>query len=227
MVDISNLNKKFEPIDNKIIKNFIETNKLSISIRKKIIDYIGSAVILLLLAPLMLLIALAIKYDSKGPVFFKQRRNGKNNKEIIIYKFRSMIWIKDEIQIVQAIENDQRFTKIGKFLRKTSFDELPQFINVLQGRMSIVGPRPHAIAHNDYYKQCIENYMDRQQVKPGITGWAQVNGYRGETNQIIKMKNRVDYDRYYIENWSLKFDISIIIKTIILVIKDIKDIKEN
>ena len=134
-----------------------------------------------------------------------------------------MKWIKDELQVIQATENDPRFTRIGKFLRKTSFDELPQFINVLQGRMSIVGPRPHAISHNDYYKKHIKNYIDRQQAKPGITGWAQINGYRGETNQLVKMKDRIDFDKYYIENWSLKFDISIIIKTIILVIKDIKE----
>ncbi len=211
---------------NKNIKLHLGNNssyKYKINNKKEFLDYALSVIILIITSPLLLIIAIAIKCDSKGPIIYKQSRHGLNNKEIIIYKFRSMKWIKDEIQVIQATENDPRFTRIGKFLRKTSFDELPQFFNVLQGRMSIVGPRPHAISHNDYYKKHIENYIDRQQVKPGITGWAQINGYRGETNQLVKMKDRVDFDKYYIENWSLKFDISIIIKTIILVIKDIKE----
>ena len=211
---------------NKNIKLHLGNNssyKYKINNKKEFLDYALSVIILIITCPLLLIIAIAIKCDSKGPIIYKQHRHGLNNKEIIIYKFRSMKWIKDELQVIQATENDPRFTRIGKFLRKTSFDELPQFINVLQGRMSIVGPRPHAISHNDYYKKHIKNYIDRQQAKPGITGWAQINGYRGETNQLVKMKDRIDFDKYYIENWSLKFDISIIIKTIILVIKDIKE----
>ena len=177
-------------------------------------DYIFATLILILLSPLMLCIALAVKLSSPGPVIFKQSRYGYNGKEIIVYKFRSMIVTENGDNIVQAKRNDQRVTKIGAFLRRTSLDELPQFINVLQGRMSVVGPRPHAVAHNEAYRKLIRGYMMRHKTKPGITGWAQVNGWRGETDVLEKMEKRVEHDLYYLNNWSLWFDIWIIMRTV-------------
>lgn len=182
---------------------------------KAIEDKVLSFIILCLISPIMLIIAIAIKLESKGPIFFKQKRHGWNGKEINVYKFRSMK-VHDEKQgkITQAKKNDSRITKVGAFIRKTSLDELPQFINVLQGRMSIVGPRPHALAHNEEYKEQVDYYMQRHRVKPGITGWAQINGYRGETDTLDKMSKRVEFDLYYIENWSLFLDLKIIFLTI-------------
>lgn len=180
---------------------------------KAIEDRIIAALILLLISPLFLLIAFCVKVSSKGPVFFKQHRHGWDGRIIKVYKFRTMIAHQEEAVLIQATENDKRITRLGRFLRKTSLDELPQFFNVLQGRMSIVGPRPHAISHNEYYKDSIKAYMQRHKVKPGITGWAQVNGFRGETDTLDKMRNRVEYDLYYIEHWSLFFDIKIIFLT--------------
>jgi putative colanic acid biosynthesis UDP-glucose lipid carrier transferase len=171
--------------------------------------------IIMLISPLMLLIALGIKVTSRGPIIFKQLRHGWDGKPVKVYKFRTMVVHKEEPGCVtQACKNDARITKFGAFLRATSLDELPQFFNVLQGRMSIVGPRPHAIAHNELYKDQIDDYMKRHKVKPGITGWAQINGWRGETDTLDKMKKRVEYDLYYIENWSLWFDLKIIIRTL-------------
>ena len=147
---------------------------------------------------------------------FRQTRHGWNGEEIIIYKFRTLKNNRESNQhIVQVCKNDERLTSIGHFLRRTSLDELPQFINVLQGRMSIVGPRPHALQHNHHYKDLIPRYMLRHKMKPGITGWAQINGFRGETDTLEKMESRVDYDLYYLENWSLLFDIKIILLTTI------------
>ncbi len=186
---------------------------------KNVSDFVLASLILLLLSPLMLGIAIAVKVTSIGPVLFKQRRYGLNGEEIFVYKFRSMTVREDGANIVQAQKNDSRFTKIGSFLRKTSLDELPQFINVLQGRMSIVGPRPHAVAHNELYRKLIKGYMLRHKVKPGITGWAQVNGFRGETEVLEKMQARIDYDLYYLQNWSLWFDLSIIVRTLFVVLK--------
>jgi putative colanic acid biosynthesis UDP-glucose lipid carrier transferase len=163
----------------------------------------------------MLLIAIAIKLDSKGPVLFKQRRYGLNGEVIQVLKFRTMKTLDDGVMVVQASKDDPRITTLGRFLRKTSLDELPQFWNVLQGNMSIVGPRPHAVAHNEEYRQLIEGYMLRHKVKPGITGWAQVNGFRGETETLDKMQSRVEYDLFYINHWSLAFDLKIIGLTII------------
>lgn len=183
------------------------------SVLKRIIDLMVAGLALILLAPLMVLIALAVKLTSPGPVLFKQRRYGMNGKEIIVYKFRSMKVTEDGDVVVQAKRNDDRVTRVGAFLRRTSLDELPQFINVLQGRMSIVGPRPHAVAHNEQYRRLISGYMLRHKVKPGITGWAQVNGFRGETDTLEKMKMRVDYDLQYLKNWSLSLDLQIIFKT--------------
>ncbi|MCB1935438.1 MAG: undecaprenyl-phosphate glucose phosphotransferase [Nitrosomonas sp.] len=182
-------------------------------------DYLFAALILILLSPVMLCIALAVKLSSPGPVIFKQRRYGYNGDEIIVYKFRSMTVTENGDKIVQAKKDDQRVTKIGSFLRRTSLDELPQFINVLQGRMSVVGPRPHAVAHNEMYRKLIRGYMMRHKTKPGITGWAQVNGWRGETEVLEKMQKRIEHDLYYLNNWSLWFDIWIIIRTVWVVLQ--------
>ena len=182
---------------------------------KAVEDRVLALGILVLLSPLMLGIALAVRLSSKGPVFFRQKRHGWDGREIEIYKFRSMeVHDEEGGQLTQARRGDPRVTRVGAFLRRTSLDELPQFINVLQGRMSVVGPRPHAIEHNEYYRDKVEDYMRRHKVKPGITGWAQVNGYRGETDTLEKMQNRVEYDLYYIENWSVGFDLRIVLKTV-------------
>lgn len=186
---------------------------------KRFEDVVLALSIILLISPLLCLIAIAVKLSSKGPILFKQFRHGADGKPIKVYKFRSMYVHKEEAgQIQQATKNDARVTPLGNFLRKTSLDELPQFYNVLQGRMSVVGPRPHAIAHNEYYKELVESYMQRHKVKPGITGWAQVNGLRGETETIDKMQKRVEFDLYYINNWSLTFDIKIVFMTVFKVL---------
>lgn len=186
---------------------------------KSIFDFIVALIILMILSPFMLCIALAVKISSPGPVIFKQRRYGLNGEEIIVYKFRSMTVSEDGADVKQAEKNDQRVTKIGGFLRRTSLDELPQFINVLQGRMSIVGPRPHAVAHNEFYRKLIRGYMLRHKAKPGITGWAQVNGYRGETEVLEKMQARVEHDLHYLQNWSVLFDLYIIVRTVWVVLR--------
>jgi putative colanic acid biosynthesis UDP-glucose lipid carrier transferase len=178
-------------------------------------DLVLALIILVIISPLLLVIALIIKCTSKGPVIFKQKRYGIDGRLINVYKFRSMYTHQEpEGTVTQAKKHDARITPIGKFIRRTSLDELPQFINVLQGRMSIVGPRPHAVAHNEQYKDLVAMYMQRHIVKPGITGWAQVNGLRGETDTLDKMQKRVEYDLYYIEHWSLWFDLKIIFMTI-------------
>ncbi|MEC5163518.1 MULTISPECIES: undecaprenyl-phosphate glucose phosphotransferase [unclassified Janthinobacterium] len=182
-------------------------------------DIILGGLIQVMLLPVMLVIAIAVKATSSGPVIFRQRRYGLYGEEIIVYKFRSMTVAEDGAKVVQATKNDQRVTRIGAFLRRSSLDELPQFINVLQGRMSIVGPRPHAVAHNEQYRKLIKGYMLRHKVKPGITGWAQVNGLRGETETLDKMEARVEYDLDYLRNWSLWLDIRIIVRTVKVVLK--------
>jgi putative colanic acid biosynthesis UDP-glucose lipid carrier transferase len=187
---------------------------------KRLSDVLLSLLILLLIAPLLLLISVLVKLDSPGPVFFKQGRYGLDGEEIVVYKFRSMVVSEDGDQIVQARKNDARVTRLGTFLRRTSLDELPQFLNVLQGRMSVVGPRPHAVSHNELYRTLIKGYMVRHKVRPGITGWAQVNGQRGETDTLDKMQARIDFDLDYLRNWSLQLDFYIILKTIRLVFKD-------
>lgn len=190
------------------------------AVQKAIFDTVVAGVILLLISPLLIVIAMAVKISSPGPVIFKQRRYGMDGDEIMIYKFRSMTVCEDGNAIRQASKNDQRTTRLGAFLRKSSLDELPQFINVLQGRMSIVGPRPHAVAHNEMYRTLIPGYMWRHKVKPGITGWAQVNGYRGETETLDKMEGRVRHDIDYLRNWSLSLDFYIILRTLMVVFKD-------
>jgi len=187
---------------------------------KRISDVLFSLLILILIAPMLVAIAVAVKATSPGPIIFKQRRYGLDGEEILVYKFRSMTVTEDGGRIQQATKNDVRITPLGAFLRKTSLDELPQFINVLQGRMSIVGPRPHAVAHNEMYRKLIKGYMVRHKVKPGITGWAQVNGFRGETDVLDKMQGRINYDLDYLRNWSLRLDIHIILRTVRLVAKD-------
>jgi putative colanic acid biosynthesis UDP-glucose lipid carrier transferase len=187
---------------------------------KRISDIVLAFVILVMLLPIMLVIGIAVKLGSPGPMIFSQRRYGLGGEEIIVYKFRSMTVCEDGGAIQQARQGDRRVTRLGAFLRKTSLDELPQFINVLQGRMSIVGPRPHAVAHNEMYRKLVTSYMVRHKVKPGITGWAQVNGYRGETETVDKMQKRIDYDLEYLRNWSLRLDLDIILKTVLVVLKD-------
>jgi len=178
-------------------------------------DRLLSLLILIVISPLLLALAIGVKLSSPGPVFFRQKRLGWDGKTFEIYKFRSMRVHKESAgQVVQAKRDDPRLTRIGAWMRRTSLDELPQFINVLQGRMSIVGPRPHAIAHNEAYKDQVGGYMLRHKVKPGITGWAQINGWRGETDTLEKMQRRVEHDLYYIEHWSLAFDLKIIFLTI-------------
>jgi len=161
----------------------------------------------------MLFIALMIKLESKGPIFFVQRRHGFNHEIIPVIKFRTMHVQEDGSDVRQASKADDRITKVGRFLRRTSLDELPQFINVVRGEMSVVGPRPHAIAHNQHYASIINSYSRRHKVKPGITGWAQINGFRGETPDPKLMEKRIDHDLFYIDNWSLWLDIKIILLT--------------
>jgi len=192
----------------------LRTNYTVCRFLKKTEDIVISVIILSLITPILLIIAIAIKSTSKGPVIFKQKRGGINNKEIVIYKFRSMSVQDDGAVINQVTKGDVRTTTIGKFLRKFSLDELPQFINVIQGRMSVVGPRPHAIAHNIEYAKLIPEYNQRTLVKPGITGLAQINGWRGETDTLGKMQKRVNMDLIYINNWTLWLDIKIIFASI-------------
>jgi putative colanic acid biosysnthesis UDP-glucose lipid carrier transferase len=186
---------------------------------KRVSDFVLAALILLLISPLMLAIAAGVKLSSPGPVLFKQRRYGLDGKRIVVYKFRSMSVAEDGEVVTQATRNDRRVTRFGAFLRRTSLDELPQFINVLQGRMSVVGPRPHAVAHNELYRKLIRGYMVRHKVKPGITGLAQVNGFRGETDTVEKMKARIDFDLAYLRSWSLFLDLQIILKTVVVVLQ--------
>lgn len=195
---------------------FTGTNELV----KRISDIVLATLILILISPILLAIGIGVKLSSPGPAIFRQRRNGLDGGEIIVYKFRSMKAQDNGPVVRQATKDDPRITRFGAFIRRTSLDELPQFINVLQGRMSIVGPRPHAVAHNEQYRQLIKAYMVRHKVKPGITGWAQVNGHRGETDTIEKMQARVEYDLEYLRNWSLGLDLQIIVRTVRLVIFD-------
>jgi putative colanic acid biosynthesis UDP-glucose lipid carrier transferase len=186
---------------------------------KALEDKILATLAILLISPLLIVVAIAIKLDTPGPVFFKQRRLGFNNREFEIYKFRSMRHrAQPEARTPQASRNDPRITRVGRIIRKTSIDELPQLFNVLNGTMSLVGPRPHALDHNEEYSRQIRGYFARHKVKPGITGWAQVNGLRGETETLDKMEARIRHDVYYAENWSLFFDIRILIQTVLVVL---------
>jgi putative colanic acid biosynthesis UDP-glucose lipid carrier transferase len=182
---------------------------------KRTEDLVLGSLILALIALPMVAVAIAIKLTSPGPVFFRQRRFGLNAKEIRVLKFRTMTVCEDGPEIKQATQDDVRVTRLGKFLRRTSIDELPQFLQVITGKMSIVGPRPHAVAHNQAYRSLIQGYMLRHKVKPGITGWAQVNGLRGETDTLEKMEQRVRYDLDYITGWYLALDLKIIFLTML------------
>tara|TARA_R110001583_G_scaffold1565_2_gene12194 strand:- start:366 stop:1832 length:1467 start_codon:yes stop_codon:yes gene_type:complete len=184
------------------------------SFAKRLEDIIGAALILVMITLPMLLIATLIKLDSPGPVFFKQKRYGLDGKAINVWKFRSMTVADNGSVVKQATKGDARITKLGALLRRTSLDELPQFINVLQGDMSIVGPRPHAVAHNEEYRKLVDFYMLRHKVKPGITGWAQINGWRGETDTLDKMEKRIDFDLEYIREWSILLDVKIVFLTV-------------
>jgi len=189
---------------------------------KRVADVLVSAAVLLATAPLLIAIAAAIKLTSAGPAIFRQRRYGLNGEEITVYKFRTMRVMENGGEITQASRDDPRTTSIGRFLRRYSLDELPQLVNVLQGRMSLVGPRPHAVAHNEMYRKLIKGYMIRHKVRPGITGLAQVNGLRGETRTIEQMEARIRYDLEYLRNWSIGLDLQILAKTAVRVLNDSK-----
>lgn len=182
---------------------------------KRLEDIVLAGLILIPALPFMLLIALAIKLTSSGPILFVQRRYGMSGKVVDVWKFRTMTVLEDGENVQQARKGDPRVTRLGAFLRRTSLDELPQFINVLQGYMSVVGPRPHAVSHNEQYRKLVTGYMLRHKVKPGITGWAQVNGWRGETDTVEKMSKRVEHDLYYIRNWSIWLDVKIVFLTLV------------
>jgi exopolysaccharide biosynthesis polyprenyl glycosylphosphotransferase len=184
---------------------------------KRAFDLFVAGLSLLVLSPLLCIVALAIKLDSPGPVFFRQNRHGYNNELIPVLKFRTMTTVEDGETLqtfTQATANDPRLTSLGGILRRTNIDELPQLINVLRSDMSIVGPRPHPIALNAVFQERIAPFSRRHNVKPGLTGWAQVNGLRGETDTIEKMQRRIDYDLYYIDNWSFMLDLKIIVLTL-------------
>jgi putative colanic acid biosynthesis UDP-glucose lipid carrier transferase len=190
------------------------------AVMKRATDIVLAGFALLLLAPLMVLIAFAVKVTSAGPVLFRQRRYGLNGEEIIVYKFRSMRVCEDGAVVTQATKSDSRVTPLGRILRSTSLDELPQLLNVLEGKMSVVGPRPHAVAHNELYRKLISGYMIRHKVRPGITGLAQVNGLRGETETVEKMRERVRFDLEYLSHWSPWLDVKIICKTLWVIARD-------
>jgi putative colanic acid biosynthesis UDP-glucose lipid carrier transferase len=187
---------------------------------KRASDIAFATAILMLIWPVLLAVAIGVRFSSPGPVLFRQRRYGMYGESINVYKFRTMRVCEDGHTVTQAQRNDPRVTKFGGFLRRTSLDELPQLFNVLGGTMSLVGPRPHAVSHNEEYRKVIAGYMLRHKVRPGITGWAQVNGYRGETQTVEKMQRRVEYDLDYLRNWSLRLDMNILLRTALLVWRD-------
>ncbi|MEK8045658.1 undecaprenyl-phosphate glucose phosphotransferase [Ideonella margarita] len=197
------------PVVGLIVTPFTGVNGLV----KRASDIVLSSLILIGISPILVGLAIGVKMSSPGPVIFRQRRTGLDGEIIDVYKFRSMTTQDNGSEVKQATRGDSRITPFGAFIRRTSLDELPQFVNVLQGRMSIVGPRPHAVAHNEQYRKIVKAYMARHKVKPGITGWAQVNGLRGETDTLDKMARRVEYDLEYLRNWSLGLDLLIIART--------------
>jgi len=189
---------------------------------KRVTDVLLTSIVLIPLLPVLAMVALLVKLSSPGPAIFRQRRYGLDGQEITVYKFRTMTVTEDGDKVIQATVGDRRITPVGAVLRRYSIDELPQLINVLQGRMSLVGPRPHAVAHNEQYRKLIKGYMVRHKVLPGITGLAQVNGCRGETSKIEEMQARVEYDLQYLRQWSLALDIWILIKTVLMLRGDKK-----
>jgi putative colanic acid biosynthesis UDP-glucose lipid carrier transferase len=182
---------------------------------KRLEDLVLGTLILAAISLPFVFIALAVKLTSPGPVLFRQRRHGLHGKEIRVLKFRTMRVCEDGDHVPQARRDDDRITRVGRLLRRTSLDELPQFLQVLTGEMSIVGPRPHAVAHSEHYRTLIHGYALRHQVKPGITGWAQVNGWRGETPDLRRMQARIEHDLAYIRHWSLRWDLQIILLTLL------------
>jgi len=186
---------------------------------KRFEDITVSLIAIILLSPVYIAIAITLKFTSPGPVLFKQSRYGLHGDKIVVYKFRSMSVMESDGKITQAIRGDKRVTPFGAFLRRSSLDELPQFFNVLMGSMSVVGPRPHAVSHNEEYRKLIQFYMLRHHVKPGITGWAQVSGWRGETDTLVKMQKRIEFDLYYILQWSIWFDFKIMLLTVLTCLK--------
>jgi Undecaprenyl-phosphate glucose phosphotransferase len=186
---------------------------------KRAMDVAVGLLALIFFVPIMALTALAIKLDSEGPVFFAQNRRGFNGRNFLMLKFRTMTVQENGESITQATRNDPRVTKIGKLLRSASIDELPQLVNVIRGEMSLVGPRPHALAHDNYFVKLLQDYASRHHVKPGMTGWAQVNGLRGATPSVDQIARRVEMDLWYINNWSLWLDIQILIKTVFEVLR--------
>lgn len=200
------------PAINLVASPLSQTSQL----QKEMFDRLFAAAALISLAPLLVAIAIAIKLSSRGPVLFRQKRKGADGRVFTIYKFRSMRLHTEQAGMVrQATRHDSRVTRVGAFLRRTSLDELPQFFNVLRGDMSVVGPRPHALEHDDLYQKVVAGYIQRYRIKPGITGWAQINGFRGETDRIEKMERRVEHDLYYLGNWSFGLDMRIIAATIV------------
>jgi putative colanic acid biosynthesis UDP-glucose lipid carrier transferase len=186
---------------------------------KRAVDLVIAGTALILLLPLFLVTAVAIKLDSPGPIIFRQRRCGFNRRQFYILKFRTMFVQEDSATIVPAQPNDRRVTRVGNWLRRTSIDELPQLFNVLRGTMSIVGPRPHAVAHDNQFDKLVSNYAYRQHVNPGLTGWAQVNGYRGELRTVADIEQRVKFDLWYIDNWSIAVDLKIIMMTVVEIMR--------
>jgi exopolysaccharide biosynthesis polyprenyl glycosylphosphotransferase len=186
---------------------------------KRTLDLTLSVSGVVVLTPLLLITALVIRLDSKGPVLFRQRRVGFDNREFVIYKFRTMTTLDDGERVVQAHRGDSRITRIGKLLRRSSIDELPQLLNVIRGDMSIVGPRPHAVAHHDQYGTLIGSYALRHHVKPGLTGLAQMRGLRGETRQLVQMERRVEQDLWYINHWSFALDLMIMARTVLVLLR--------
>lgn len=183
------------------------------------LDCVIAASGIVVLSPVLALIALAIKLDSPGPVFFRQRRYGQNNLVFRIFKFRTMHVAEDGQHVTQATRGDDRVTRVGRLLRASSLDEVPQLFNVLRGDMSIVGPRPHALIHDKLFEEHLDLFSRRRRVQPGMTGWAQVNGYRGETRTTEDVRARLDHDLYYIENWSIWLDVEIIFRTVLVVLR--------
>jgi len=208
------LQARFDTVGGIPIATICETPHCGVdAVLKRTMDIALAISLIAASLPLMAVIALALKLESAGPVLFRQRRYGMDGREIVVLKFRTMTVCEDGPQVKQAQRNDSRITRLGSILRRASLDELPQFFNVLGGSMSIVGPRPHAVAHNEAYRKLISGYMLRHKVKPGITGWAQINGLRGETDTVEKMRRRVDLDLEYLNNWSASLDLWIVVKT--------------
>jgi putative colanic acid biosynthesis UDP-glucose lipid carrier transferase len=188
---------------------------------KRVFDIVAASLLMVLLALPLLLVAMAIRLESPGPVLFRQPRYGLDGREFRIFKFRSMRVLEDgKQQFSQARKGDSRVTRVGAFIRRTSIDELPQLLNVIEGSMSLVGPRPHPVALNETHRRMIDGYMLRHKVKPGITGWAQVHGFRGETDTPEKMEGRIRYDLEYIETWTLGLDLRILWRTLFRVLDD-------